>query len=187
MLLCLPQADNRTNAPDPDCLATGPGHRLNGLVDSRELESLVRAHEVGVRSVRDPIASRAARLPDAGSRDNHALADMMNYGVFVLGKGSAPPGAKPLTAKEVARERALALTITAPTKERARQVDAAIRKRHAPISLRLLYPPQAGRHLWCQNGHQGAPAPEGNVGLASRMEATRRQSVNLFRFLKGLT
>lgn len=93
-------------------------------------------------------ASRAylLRLPNVAQsriKDNHALADMMNYVVFVLGEGSAPPGAKPFTAEEVARERSLALTTTALTLERARHAEAAIRKCHAPISLRLLYPIRA--------------------------------------------
>ena len=46
------------------------------------------------------------RLPNvAHSRitDNAELADMMNFVVFVLGAGSAPPGTKPFTAEEVAR------------------------------------------------------------------------------------
>jgi len=93
-----------------------------------------------------PSRAYLLRLPDVAQsriRDNYALADMMNYVVFVLGDGGAPPGAKPFTAEEVARERPLALTTTALAVERARQVDAAIRKCHAPISLRLAYPSRA--------------------------------------------
>lgn len=86
------------------------------------------------------------RLPNvAQSRitDNAELANMMNFVVFVLGEDSAPPGTRPFTADEVARERRQALTTTALTVERARHADAVIRRCHAPASLRLLYSPQA--------------------------------------------
>jgi len=84
------------------------------------------------------------RLPNvAQSRitDDRQLADMMNYVVFVLGEGSAPPGTRPFTGEEVARERRLALTTTALTVERARHAGEAIRKCGAPASLKRLYVP----------------------------------------------
>lgn len=84
------------------------------------------------------------RLPNiAQSRitDNHDLANMMNFVVFVLGESSAPVGTKPFTGEEVARERKLALTTAALTVERARLTNAVIRKCGAPASLRLLYAP----------------------------------------------
>ena len=82
------------------------------------------------------------RLPNvAHSRitDNAELADMMNFVVFVLGAGSAPPGTKPFTAEEVTRERPLALATAALTVERARYASQAIRACRAPASLALLY------------------------------------------------
>jgi len=82
------------------------------------------------------------RLPNvAQSRitDNDDLADMMNFVVFVLGEGSAPPGTKPFTGEEVARERRLALTTSALTVERARHAGDAIRTCGAPASLKRLY------------------------------------------------
>ncbi|MDB5685509.1 MAG: cytochrome, partial [Rhizorhabdus sp.] len=85
------------------------------------------------------------RLPNvAHSRitDNDELADMMNFVIFVLGKGSAPPGTKPFTGEEVARERLLALSTTALSVERARHAREAIHTCHAPASLALLYPGQ---------------------------------------------
>lgn len=86
------------------------------------------------------------RLPNVAHsriKDNDELADMMNFVVFVLGQGSAPSGTKPFTGDEVARERQLALATAALTAERARYANVAIRKCHAPSSLRLLYPAQA--------------------------------------------
>jgi len=86
------------------------------------------------------------RLPNvAHSRiaDNAELADMMNYVVFVLGETSAPPGTRAFTRDEVAAERPRALTSVALTVERAKYAEEAIRKCHAPASLRLLYPPLA--------------------------------------------
>jgi len=85
------------------------------------------------------------RLPNVAQsriKDNGELANMMNFVVFVLGGGSAPPRAKPFTGEEVGRERLLALNVTGLLAERAHQTDAAIRKCHAPASLRLLYPAQ---------------------------------------------
>lgn len=85
------------------------------------------------------------RLPNiAHSRisDNAQLADMMNYVVFVLGEGSAPPGAAPYTEEDVTRERPRVLSTAALTVERARYVKEAIAKCGAPASLRLLYPGQ---------------------------------------------
>lgn len=82
------------------------------------------------------------RLPNvAHSRltDNAQLADLMNYVVFVLGGKSAPPGTKPFTAEEVARERQFPLTSGSLTEQRLRLAKDAIRKCGAPQSLRLQY------------------------------------------------
>lgn len=83
------------------------------------------------------------RLPNiAHSRitDNQQLADLVNFVVFGLGGDSTPPDAQPFTAEEVAQERKFALTSTSLKAERARHVEAAIRKCHAPVSMRALYP-----------------------------------------------
>ena len=90
-------------------------------------------------------ASRAylIRLPNiAHSRitDNQRLADLVNFMVFGLGGPSTPRDAHPFTAEEVAHERQFALLSTSLKQERARHVESAIRKCHAPISLRLLFP-----------------------------------------------
>jgi len=82
------------------------------------------------------------RLPNvAHSRiqDNAELADMMNYVVFILGKGTAPVGTAPFTADEVARERKLALTNKNLTAERLRLANQLVRQCHAPVSIRQLY------------------------------------------------
>jgi len=83
------------------------------------------------------------RLPNvAHSRltDNRQLADLMNYVIFVLGGPSAPTGTKPFTGDEVAHERQFALTSVSLVAERLRLANVAIRKCHAPASLRLQYP-----------------------------------------------
>lgn len=86
------------------------------------------------------------RLPNvAHSRltDNHQLADLMNYVIFVLGGKSAPPGTKPFTAEEVAHERQFPLTSGSLSGERLRLANEAIRKCRAPASLRLQFPGSA--------------------------------------------
>ena len=83
------------------------------------------------------------RLPNvAHSRiaDNDRLADMMNYVVFVLGKGSAPAGTKPFTTAEVAHERQFALSEQSLTAERLRLAKQVIKTCRAPESIKLLYP-----------------------------------------------
>ena len=65
---------------------------------------------------------------------------MMNFVVFGLGGGSVPQGSTPFTAEEVAHERRFALSAASLTAERARHVEAAIRKCHAPASLRQMFP-----------------------------------------------
>jgi hypothetical protein len=72
--------------------------------------------------------------------DNQQLADLVNFVVFGLGGASTPADARPFNAEEVARERRFALSSGSLKAERARQVKAAIRKCHAPVSLRALYP-----------------------------------------------
>ena len=83
------------------------------------------------------------RLPNVAHsriKDNGELADLMNYVVFVLGKGTAPAGTLPFTADEVARERLQALTNPNLTAERLRLAKQLIDRCHAPASIRLLYP-----------------------------------------------
>lgn len=87
------------------------------------------------------------RLPNVALsriKDNQQLADMMNFVVFGLGGSSVPQGSTPFTAEEVAHERRFALSAASLTAERARHVETAIRKCHAPASLREMFP-SAGR------------------------------------------
>lgn len=82
------------------------------------------------------------RLPNvAHSRitDNQQLADLVNFVVFRIGGPSTPADAIPFTADEVARERKFALSSTSLKAERARRVEASIRKCHAPASFRQQY------------------------------------------------
>ncbi|HEX7874327.1 MAG TPA: cytochrome C [Sphingobium sp.] len=89
------------------------------------------------------------RLPNvAHSRitDNQQLADLMNFVVFGLGGPSAPRDAAPFTAEEVARERQFALSSVSLKQERARHVEIAIRRCHAPAALRQMYPGEPATH-----------------------------------------
>lgn len=89
------------------------------------------------------------RLPNiAHSKitDNQQLADLVNFVIFDLGGASTPPDTKPFSAAEVAHERQFPLSSGSIKAERARHVEAAIRKCRAPASLRTLYP-----------GHQSKP------------------------------
>ncbi len=82
------------------------------------------------------------RLPNVAHsriKDNAELADLMNYVVFVLGKGTAPAGTAPFTADEVARERKLALTNMNLSAERLRLANTLVQQCHAPASIRQLY------------------------------------------------
>ncbi|WP_439546895.1 c-type cytochrome [Sandarakinorhabdus sp.] len=83
------------------------------------------------------------RLPNiARSRitDNEQLADLLNFMVFGLGGGTAPAGAKPFTADEVARERASPFTSVSLIQTRKLIVEKLIKGCGAPASLRLMYP-----------------------------------------------
>lgn len=89
------------------------------------------------------------RLPNiAHSRitDNQQLADLVNFVIFGLGGTSAPAGTRPFTASEVEHERQFALSSVSLKAERARHVESAIRKCHAPASLRQLFVTPATAH-----------------------------------------
>lgn len=74
--------------------------------------------------------------------ENERLSDMLNFMVFMLGGNSVPPGTRPFTPEEVTRERPNVLASASLKQERARHVEAAIRKCGAPASLRMMYPPR---------------------------------------------
>lgn len=82
------------------------------------------------------------RLPNVAQsriKDTQQLADMMNFVIFGIGGASVLPGTKPFTAEEVAYERKFALTSASLIAERAKAVEGAIRKCHAPASMRQFY------------------------------------------------
>jgi hypothetical protein len=82
------------------------------------------------------------RLPNVAHsriKDNQQLADLVNFVIFGIGGASTPADAIPFTADEVARERKFALSSASLKAERATHVEAAIRKCHAPASLRQQY------------------------------------------------
>ena len=86
--------------------------------------------------------SYIARLPNvvrAPVSDAQALADLLNYVVFDLGRGSAPRNARPYQADEVAAFIRNPLVKNSLVKERARVVDDVIRRcPGVPASLRDL-------------------------------------------------
>jgi hypothetical protein len=100
------------------------------------------------------------RLPNVSrSRisDNDQLADLLNFMVFGLGGGSAPAGARPFTAAEVARERGSPFTSVSLIETRRLLVEKLIRQCRAPASLRLMYP-----------GQRAAGSPAGRAARAGK-------------------
>lgn len=119
----------------------GGCHGVQGLSAPAELPEL--RDRVGYFMCTPESRAYLIRLPNvAHSRitDNQQLADMVNFVVFGLGGASVPAGSSPFTADEVTRERKFALSSASLTAERARHVETAIRKCHAPASLRQFYP-----------------------------------------------
>ena len=82
------------------------------------------------------------RLPNVAYSaigDNQELADMMNFVVFGLGGRSAPKGARPFTAAEVARLRGNALATQSLIAVRAQVVAKMTRNCAVPESIKLFY------------------------------------------------
>jgi len=78
------------------------------------------------------------RLPNVAfsTLDDQKLAAVLNYVVFEIGANSAPPGAKPYTAAEVARWRKQPLDEVALSAYRLQLVETLINKHQAPDELR---------------------------------------------------
>ena len=86
------------------------------------------------------------RLPNVAYSaidDNQELADMMNFVVFGLGGDSAPKGAKPFRAAEVAKLRARALATQSLIAERQQIVGKLVQSCQAPQSMKFFYDGQA--------------------------------------------
>jgi len=82
------------------------------------------------------------RLPNvaySAISDNQELADMMNFVVFGLGGNSAPKGAKPFTAAEVARLRGQALATQSLIAARAQVVGKMMGSCAIPKSMNYFY------------------------------------------------
>jgi hypothetical protein len=82
------------------------------------------------------------RLPNvaySAISDNQELAEMMNFVVFGLGGASAPKGAKPFSAAEVAKLRARALATQSLIAERAQIVGNLVQHCQAPQSMKFFY------------------------------------------------
>jgi hypothetical protein len=82
------------------------------------------------------------RLPNvaySAISDNQELADMMNFVVFGLGGNSAPKGAKPFRAAEVAKLRGQALATQSLIAERQQVVDKLVEHCQAPQSMKFFY------------------------------------------------
>jgi len=79
------------------------------------------------------------RLPNVAFSaldDNQELADLMNFVVFGLGGASAPKGAKPFSAAEVAALRQQALTTQSLVETRARIVGDLVRSCGVPATMK---------------------------------------------------
>ena len=80
------------------------------------------------------------RLPNvarAPVSDDAALADLMNFVVFEIGRGSAPAGAKPFDVEEVAALRKAPLIGGSPIGERRKIVEYTLRHcPQTPVALR---------------------------------------------------
>jgi len=82
------------------------------------------------------------RLPNvaySAITDDQQLADMMNFVVFGLGGSSAPKGAKPFTAQEVARLRTRALATQSLIAIRAQVVGKMLGSCAVPKSMNFFY------------------------------------------------
>ena len=82
------------------------------------------------------------RLPNvaySAITDHQELAEMMNFVVFGLGGRSAPKGARPFTAAEVARLRGKALATQSLIAARAQVVAKMTRDCAVPDSIRFFY------------------------------------------------
>ncbi len=141
------QVDPHSMMTDPDQARIdyvencGGCHGANGDTVPAHLPEL--AGRVGWFMCTPEARAYLLRLPNVAHsriKDNAELADLMNYVVFVLGKGTAPVATAPFTADEVARERKQALVNANLTAERLRLSNQIIKQCHAPQSIRLLYP-----------------------------------------------
>jgi hypothetical protein len=142
-----PQVDPHSVMTDPDQARIdyvencGGCHGANGDTVPAHLPEL--AGRVGWFMCTPEARAYLIRLPNVAHsriKDNAELADMMNYVVFILGKGTAPAGTAPFTAGEVERERKLALVNANLTAERLRLANQLVKQCHAPDSIRQLYP-----------------------------------------------
>jgi hypothetical protein len=82
------------------------------------------------------------RLPNvaySAITDDQELADMMNFVVFGLGGNSAPKGAKPYTAGEVARLRSRALATQSLIAARSDVVGKMVGSCKVPKSMNYFY------------------------------------------------
>ena len=79
-----------------------------------------------------------SRLPNVAfsTLSDEQLAAVLNYMVFEIGAGSAPPGAQPYVATQVAEFRKRPLTEVTLSAYRGQLVETLINQYRAPVSLR---------------------------------------------------
>jgi hypothetical protein len=79
-----------------------------------------------------------SRLPNVAfsTLSDEQLAAVLNYMVFEIGAGSAPPGARPYVATEVGQWRKRPLTEVTLSAYRRQLVETLIRRYRAPAALR---------------------------------------------------
>jgi mono/diheme cytochrome c family protein len=117
-------------------LACAGCHGLDGVSSSKLVPSLKGL--VGFYLNFPEGRAYLPRLPNVAfsAMNDQKLAAVLNYMVFEIGGGSAPPGAKPYDAAEVGKLRKQPLTEVTLTKYRQRMVETLIEKYHAPAALR---------------------------------------------------
>jgi len=118
-------------------LNCGGCHGIDGVSNSRVVPDL--KDQVGY-FLRLPEGRRyLGRLPNIAfaTLSDRDLADLLNYMVFTLGGDSAPKGAEPYSAKEVASLRKQPLNEVALFEYRASLVEELIEKHNATTALRF--------------------------------------------------
>jgi hypothetical protein len=133
-------AEPRLTSAQSDYLEQCGGcHGLQG--DSAPSPIPVLRDRVGYFMCTEAGREYLGRLPNIAYAkiDDDSLAEMLNFVVFGLGEGTAPAGARPFTAVEVARLRAQPMTGSTVEKTRKTVVETLIRNCKAPASLRQPY------------------------------------------------
>jgi hypothetical protein len=132
------QAQEVAISPETNYLLGCGGCHGEGGVSNAKLVPVLRG-QVGYFLNTEEGRRYLIQLPNVAfsTLDNRALADMLNYTVFTVGGASAPAGAKPFTADEVATWRRQPLNEVVLSKYRQTLINRLISDYGAPDSLRV--------------------------------------------------